>query len=250
MDRNIIKTIVNNAVKNVLKETAGDSWFYWDGDEGYAREKMHLDPKEWKYDRNARKFYKKANKKNKPVGRKKNETEDAYLDRVRKLNKKFADAENEISGEEWRPVKNTGRFFGGASDYTNSHAASNMGRIRRIDFKNPNKSFISYGYDAPTRKAMQYHLDTFDDSGLSQKTTPPIHTIVADAWLDEPEGNIEDYDVEHIDGDYHNNRVDNLRYVLRKGRFSKNNNDDAPVTENFNRIIRESIRRVLREKMI
>ena len=68
--------------------------------------------------------------------------------------------------------------------------------------------------------------------------------------MDEPEGNIGDYDVEHIDGDYHNNRADNLRYVLRKGKSNRGNGGDEPMSESLNRIVRENIRRVLRRKMI
>lgn len=175
------------------------------------------------------------------LGRKEGETEQDYLERVRELNKKFSDVEREIEGEDWRPVKNTGRYFGGLSDYSKSHEVSNMGRIRTIDYNDPMRSRISTGYDAPTRNSRQFHLDTMDDSGTAQKTTPPIHTMVADAWLEPPEGNIEDYDVEHIDGNYNNNRADNLRYVLRKGRRGRRNESylDRVVMEVTNRIIRD-----------
>ena len=194
---------------------------------------------------------KKPKFKSQDLGRKEGETEQDYLERVRELNKQFADTEKEIPGEQWRPVKNTGRYFGGASDYTRSHEVSNMGRIRTIDFSDPMRSRISTGYDAPTRNARQFHLDTFDDAGQAQKTTPPIHTLVADAWLDAPEGNIEDYDVEHIDGNYHNNRADNLRYVLRKGRRGRKANaeipTETPLAESVRRMIKESVRRALNE---
>ena len=187
---------------------------------------------------------KKPKFKSQDLGRKEGETEQDYLERVRELNKQFADTEKEIPGEQWRPVKNTGRYFGGASDYTRSHEVSNMGRIRTIDFSDPMRSRISTGYDAPTRNARQFHLDTFDDAGQAQKTTPPIHTLVADAWLDAPEGNIEDYDVEHIDGNYHNNRADNLRYVLRKGRRGRKANAEIPTETP----LAESVRRMIKVK--
>ena len=98
---------------------------------------------------------------------------------------------------------------------------------------------------------MQFHLDAKTPDGEWEKTTPPVHTMVADAWLDKPEGNIADYDVEHIDGNYHNNRADNLRYVLRKGRRGRKANaeipTETPFAESIRRMIKESVRRALNE---
>lgn len=208
------------------------------------RMKYGIDPDDFEYvgggkfvyklkDSNTSRRSAQPKKKKEFLGRKEGETEQDYLERVREINPNFAEVEKELPGEEWRPIKNTGRYFGGESDYSRTHEISNMGRIRTIDFNDPMRSRISTGYDAPTRNARQFHLDTHDENGTAQKTTPPIHTMVADAWLEPPEGNIEDYDVEHIDKNYHNNRADNLRYVLRKGRRGrKANNNIETIHDN------------------
>ena len=119
-----------------------------------------------------------------------------------------------------------------------------MGRIRTIDFSDPMKSKISTGYDAPTRGARQFHLDSMDDSGNWLKTCPPIHTLVADAWLEPPEGDVGSYSVEHIDGDYNNNRASNLRYVKRDAWKNKRKNVGESVNFSEN-----DIRTIVRETM-
>lgn len=266
----IINNIVNNVLKNIINEgnfKQGES-IVIPGDEGLGRKiirlKYGMNPDDFDYLGNGKFVYKlkspvrnkrtpQPEKKKEFLGRKEDETEEEYLERVRKLNPNFANVENELPGEEWRPLKNTGRYFSGTSDYTKTHEVSNMGRIRTIDFNDPMRSRISDGYDAPTRSARQFHLDTFDNRGEAQKTTPPIHTMVADAWLDAPEGNIEDYDVEHIDGNYHNNRADNLRYVLRKGRRGRKGNAKSPTAETslaeskIRKLIKESVKKALNE---
>ena len=222
--------------------------------------KYGVPPTDFYYDQANNYFVYKPKKKPKkkksslPKGRPEGLSDEEYLELVRRENEAFRNAESEIEGEEWRPIRNSGRYFGGTTDYARTHEISNMGRIRTIDFKDPMRSRISTGYDAPTRSARQFHLDSLEDNGESRKTTPPIHTMVADAWLKPPEGDISAYDVEHIDGDYHNNRADNLRYVLRKGRRGKNKkigesmNRTIRLTENdLHRVIAESVKHVLRE---
>ena len=269
MDRYRIKTIVNNVFKKVLNEAQtfkpGES-IVIGGSEALGRKiiraKYGLNPDDFEYVGSGKFIYKakgrsgaarqpKPKKEKEFLGRKEGETEQDYLERVRELNKKFADVEKEMEGEEWRPVVNTGRYRSGNTDYTRSHEVSNMGRLRTLDYEDPMRSRISTGYDAPTRKARQFHLDAKTADGEWEKTTPPVHTMVADAWLDAPEGNIEDYDVEHIDGNYHNNRADNLRYVLRKGRRGRKANaeipTETPLAESVRRMIKESVKRALNE---
>ena len=247
--KNELYRIIKESVKRAMNEDIkkGDV-FRMDVPERMARkilaQKYGVSPDDFKFDGFKTYTYtpaKRAAKKKEYLGRGKDESHEDYANRVRKLNKNFADAETEIEGEEWRPLSNTGRYFGGNTDYTKSHEISNMGRVRTIDYKDPMRSRISTGYDAPTRNARQFHLDTVDDSGKSFKTTPPIHTMVADAWLDEPEGGRDMYDVEHIDGDYNNNRASNLRYRVRKG------NRGATLENRIHRIIKESVNNILLE---
>lgn len=150
----------------------------------------------------------------------------------------------DIDGEEWRPIKNMGCYFGGDVDYSNYYEVSNLGRVRNIDFGNAAGSNVSYGYDAPTRKAMQYHLN--HKSGMN--TCPDIKYMVADAFLGEH--NPKDNMVIHIDGDYHNNRAENLKWVPRsRGRFHSHNEvkEELTINENvFMRHIHEAIKSTLR----
>lgn len=146
----------------------------------------------------------------------------------------------DIEGEEWRPVENKNRYFGGDVDYGNYYEISNLGRLRTINLQNAAKSSISVGYDAPTRKAMQFHLN--HKSGMN--TCPDVKYIVADAFLGEHD--LQDNMVVHIDGDYHNNRADNLKWVPRKrnrGNLEKNTENKM----NIDSIISESINKVLNE---
>lgn len=261
--RNLFNEIVNNVVKDIINEAEfkmGDS-IVIPGSESIGRKiirlKYGMNPDDFEYIGNGKFVYKVKQKKTNPrtkkpkfrsqdLGRKDGETEQEYLERVREINPKFAEVEGEIPGEEWRPIVNKGRYFSGDTDYTRAYEVSNMGRIRIIDFENPMRSRISSGYDAPGKKARNFHLDL---PGF--KTTPPIHTLVADAWLPEPEGGVENYDVEHIDGNYHNNRADNLRYVLKKGRRGRKANaqmpTETPLAESVRRMIKESVRRALNE---
>ena len=148
------------------------------------------------------------------------------------LKPELKDAEN----EEWRPVPNKGRYFGGEADYSNYFEVSNLGRLRTINLQNAAKSSISSGYNAPTRNAMQFHLS----QGNGMRTCPDVKYMVADAFLGEHD--LENNMVIHIDGDYTNNRVDNLKWVPRK----KKNNGDEPK-ENISTMINEAIKKAIKQ---
>lgn len=145
-------------------------------------------------------------------------------------------------GEEWRPVPNNGRYFGGDVEYGNYYEISNFGRLRTINLQNAAKSTISCGYDAPTRKAMQFHLN--QESGMN--TCPDVKYMVADAFLGEhdPEDNM----VIHIDGDYHNNRADNLRWVPRK-RARGEEEPSSELSERIRRTVREEVSNQIKKKL-
>ena len=144
-------------------------------------------------------------------------------------------------GEEWRPVPNKGRYFGGEADYSNYYEISNLGRLRLINLQNAAKSSISCGYDAPTRKAMQFHLN--HKSGMN--TCPDVKYMVADAFLGEHD--LQDNMVIHIDGDYHNNRADNLKWVPRGKNNTKTHKD---MTNETYRVIRETVSRTFRKTIM
>lgn len=217
--------------------------FYYDQNNNYFVYKPHKKPKK-----------KKPSDPSKPKGRPEGMSDQEYLELVRRENQAFADAEREYDNEEWRPVRNNGRYCGGETDYARTHEVSNMGRLRTIDFNDPMNSRISIGHDNPARKSRQYHLDIIDKDGKPRKTTPHVHTIVAGAWLDDPEDGLAGYDVEHIDGNYHNNRADNLRYVKRKGKKNKKKESNEnmrrtlKLTESgLRKVIIESVKRCLNE---
>lgn len=139
---------------------------------------------------------------------------DYYNNIVLASNKKLAETEKKYINEEWKPVQNLGRYFEGKVDYSCLYEVSNMGRLRCIDVNNAMNCSISDGYDAPTRNAMQFHLNAKGINGETLNTCPDVKYMVADAFLEQQDP--KKYIVVHIDGDYHNNKVSNLAWVERK----------------------------------
>lgn len=127
-------------------------------------------------------------------------------EKVRAESEKFPD-------EEWRPLVNGGRYFGGEADYSKSYAISNHGRLRVLNYGNPNKSRIVNPYPAETRNAMQFNLMGAGNDGTNLHTCPNVAYMVANAFLGEQDPKL--YLVRHIDGDWRNNNVDNLEWVPR-----------------------------------
>ena len=128
-------------------------------------------------------------------------------------NKEFSIASGKYENEVWRPVQNIGRYFDGQVDYSDYYEVSNLGRLRAINIQDAMKSSISEGYDAPTRNAMQFHLNAKGIDGKKMNTCPDVKYMVADAFLEHKDES--KFMIVHIDGDYHNNCVDNLSWVER-----------------------------------
>lgn len=135
-----------------------------------------------------------------------------YIEKIVKPNnQEFAKSENSLySDEQFRPIVNSGRYFRGEADYSKSYEISNYGRLRVIDYNDASKCRIVNGYPAPTSKAMQFNLNG------DNHTCPPVHSMVADAWLEPKDPHL--FAVKHKDGDWHNNYVGNLMWVPRKNR--------------------------------
>lgn len=100
-----------------------------------------------------------------------------------------------IEGIVWKPVTWNGGI------YANEFEVSNLGEIRERDTKNP-----VVKYFAPTRKANQVHL--------GEVTTPSVAHIVAEEFVPNPHGLPF---VAHIDGDYQNDKWDNLVWTNERG---------------------------------
>lgn len=113
----LINKIVKDVVKNVLNESEfkPGSSIVIPGGEAIGRKiiraKYGLNPDDFEYVGSGKFIYKakgrsggsrqaKPKKEKEFLGRKEGETEQDYLERVRELNKKFADVEKEIEGEE------------------------------------------------------------------------------------------------------------------------------------------------------
>lgn len=145
--------------------------------------------------------------------------EEYYRTMVLPNNKKMAEKANENPDEEFRPVKNVGRYFGGNVDYGCDYSVSKDGRLRVINLQDRTKGNIYDGYPAPTRNAMQFHLNGFADDGTPMKTCPDVKYIVADAWL-EPH-DYKKFMVIHKDGNWKNNKAENLMWVPKTRQTNK-----------------------------
>ena len=135
--------------------------------------------------------------------------EDYFNNIVLPNNKELAAMVAMYDDEVWLPIQNIGRYFDGEVDYSQFYEVSNKGRIKMIDCGNAMKSSITVGYDTPTRNAMQFTLN--DRNG--KRTTSDVKYMVADAFLGDHD--IKLNEVIHIDGDYHNNKSENLMWVTR-----------------------------------
>ena len=126
-------------------------------------------------------------------------------------NEKYRAQLEKYSDEEFLPIVNGGRYFGGAVDYGCDYEVSNKGRLKVLNHGDVLKSNIYDPYPAPTRKAMQFHLNAMDNEGNKMFTCPNVAYMVANAFLGEHDPS--QYTIRHKDGDWRNNNVENLEWV-------------------------------------
>lgn len=109
-----------------------------------------------------------------------------------------------IEGEVWKQLPNKNRFFKGELDPSRIVMVSNMGRVA-VDNK------IVKTYFAPTRNAMQVHIDTFDINGMPLKTTGFVANMIADTFI-VPDGKSgkRAYNIEYKDNNPQNCILSNI----------------------------------------
>lgn len=109
--------------------------------------------------------------------------------------------EIDMNSEYWRHIEGFPSYY----------EASNYGRVRVLTHSSK---------DGRTIKKHILSQHTTSDGYLAVNhlvngITGGVHNLVARAFLTIP-NNIENYEVNHIDEDKHNNRVDNLEWCTRK----------------------------------
>lgn len=100
---------------------------------------------------------------------------------------------------EWKPIK----------DYEGLYEVSSDGRVRRIKFINGSHNFEKIKECKQTLNTWGYMTVNLCKNGKSN--TKRVHRLVANAFLGES-----DLQVDHIDGNKQNNKLDNLEYVTPK----------------------------------
>ena len=100
---------------------------------------------------------------------------------------------------EWKPIKN----------YEELYMISNNGLVKRIRFINGKHNFEKERILKPIINKDGYMFVRLCKNGKCKNMR--IHKLVASAFLGES-----DLQVDHIDGDKLNNRLDNLEYVTPK----------------------------------
>lgn len=101
-----------------------------------------------------------------------------------------------IEGEKWKPVPLTG--------FKTKYEVSNMGRVRSSHGRHKGKILTAYTENGTKAKKRRVGMRT-----ASGATTRYIDWLVASAFVEPYRGSR----VAHIDGDNHNDRADNLKWV-------------------------------------
>lgn len=100
---------------------------------------------------------------------------------------------------EWKPIKG----------YEGLYEVSNDGRVRRLRFTNGSHDFEKVRECKQTLNTWGYMTVNLSKNGKGN--TKRVHRLVANAFLGE--SNLQ---IDHIDGNKQNNRLDNLEYVTPK----------------------------------
>lgn len=100
---------------------------------------------------------------------------------------------------EWEPIK----------DYEDLYMISNTGLVKRIKFINGKHNFAQERLLKPILNKDGYMFVRLCKDGKTKNKR--IHKLVVSAFLGES-----DLQVDHIDGNKQNNRLDNLEYVTPK----------------------------------
>lgn len=115
--------------------------------------------------------------------------------------------------EIWKPIPG----------YEGLYEVSNLGRVKRlgreyVDSRGGKRAIetkIMSQFESKTRGGYLY-VSLIKDR---KKSCMRVHRLVARAFLGEPP--TEDHQVDHIDGDRTNNRIDNLEYVTRRENYAR-----------------------------